>query len=159
MSSYIDVERSREVDAPAEAVWDWMRDSSLELFKLNLFHERVRLLDEELQRGSRVLIHHNFVGLYRQRRIATINTLREYEMGWGELAERSTDYFPHSQRFRIEPIGSHRCRISNRLRGRVDVPAAPLWWMPWFRFVAPRGLADELHQIARAVHVPSRQAA
>lgn len=158
LSSYIDVERVREVESPAEALWDWMLDPSLQLFKVNLFHESVRLLDRQLQRGSRVLIRHNFFKLYRQTRVATINTLRDYEIGWAELAE-GVDYFPHSQRFRIESLGSHRCRFSNRLRGRVDFPAAPLWWMPWFRLVTPRGLDAELRQIVEAIHAPSSPAA
>lgn len=123
-----------------------------------VFHERARLLDEELQRGSRVLIHHNFLRAYRQRRVATINALREYEIGWDELAERGTDFFPHSQRFRIEPVSSCCCLFSNRIGGRVDVPAAPLWWMPWFRLAAPTFIDDELRQIAEAIPAQSRTA-
>lgn len=153
LSSYIDVERSHDVNASRQAVWEWMLDPNLQLFKVNAFHKSACLQDERLQTGSRVLIHHNFLRVYRQRRVARINTLREFEIGWGELAQYGTDYFPHSQRFRIEATSNRSCRLSNRLRGRVNVPAAPLWWMPWFRIFAPRGLDDELRQIARGVDV------
>ena len=155
-ASHVDVERVWELAAPRDALWEWMLDPGLRLFEVNGFHESARLLDDELRRGSRVRVDHCFFGVYRQRRVAKINTLADYEIGWGELAEGGNDFFPHSQRFRIEATGSRRCRLSNRLRGRVDVPAAPLWWMPWFRVVAPRVLDAEMREIATAIGVPGR---
>ena len=143
-------ERRLQIEAPAEAVWDWMSDLR-RLLGLNRFHVGVDGTRPVTEVGQCVPIRHNVFGLYRRVRVARIRAYRRYHVAWGELQEHGKDWFPHSQSFTILPVDSRRCTVVNRLRGKFLLPAARYWLLPFYRRLAPRILDEENRSIAAHV--------
>jgi ligand-binding SRPBCC domain-containing protein len=138
------------IKAPADTVWHWMSDVR-RLLSLNLFHAAVTYPEPVRQSGLRIPVRHSIFGLYRRTRMARIHTYEKYVVAWGELQEEGIDRFPHSQSFKVVPIDAQTCMIINRLRGKFRLPAGRYWFLPFYRWLAPRLLADENRQIAAAV--------
>jgi hypothetical protein len=143
-------ERSIRIAASAETVWQWMADVR-RLLRLNLFHTAVDASAPVMQAGARVPVQHNVCGVYRRTRIAHIRVYRPYVVAWGELQAEGFDPFPHSQTFTIVSLDAQHCLVRNRLRGKCNIPGARYWFLPFYRWLAPRLLDDENRRIAAAV--------
>ena len=143
-------ERRLQIEAPAEAVWDWMSDLR-RLLSLNPFHVQVDSAQPVNKAGQRVPVRHNVFGLYRRVRIARIRVYRPFHVAWGELQEHGRDWFPHSQSFTVLPVGAHRCTIVNRLRGKFPLPGARYWLLPFYHRLACRILDQENMKLAAHV--------
>ena len=143
-------ERRLPIEAPAEAVWDWMSDLR-PLLSLNPFHAHVDSPQPVNEAGQRVPIRHNVFGVYRRVRIARISAYRRFHVAWGELQECGRDWFPHSQSFTIVPVDAQRCTIVNRLRGKFSLPGARYWLLPFYHRLACRILDQENRKIAACV--------
>jgi len=155
----VDVQRSRVLRAPVERVWAWMCEPArLELFRVNPFHAEAACGDAELRVGSRVRMEQR-LGPWREPRIARVATLRRYELAWSEVRADAEDWFPHSQRFTLEPRDGSACVLTNRLRGSFHLPGAGWWLMPWYRHVLPLVLDVENRRIARATEEAAGKAA
>ena len=146
-------ERRLQIEAPAEAVWDWMSDLRC-LLRLNRFHVYVDCAEPVTEVGQCVPIRHNVYGLYRRLRVARIRVYRRYHVAWGELQEDGKDWFPHSQSFTVLPIDAHRCTVVNRLCGKFLLPGVRYWLLPFYRRFAPRILDQE--NLSIAAHVVSK---
>lgn len=143
-------ERRLQIEAPAEAVWDWMADVR-RLLSLNPFHVHVDSAWPINKAGQRVPVRLNVFGLYRRVRIARTRVYRPFHVAWGELQERGRDWFPHSQSFTVLPVDGQRCTIVNRLRGKFALPGARYWLLPFYHRLACRILDQE--NLKLATHV------
>ena len=70
-----DCERQRQIDAPAQRVWEWLTVPQ-HVFSLNVFHLKAQFPETGLQKGSTIFIQHRFFGMYKQTRFARIRALR-----------------------------------------------------------------------------------
>lgn len=133
----IRLSRQREIRAPAERVWDWMRDArGLGLFRVNVFHARAETIAPELGVGARVQILHR-LGFASELREARLTALAPFEIAWAETKIGGADWFPHAQRFILDPLDPQRCRVENTLEGTFRLPGARWWLLPWYRHVLP----------------------
>ncbi len=147
----VHLERSRVLNCPAEAAWQWMcNPESLAVFHINPFHAEATCAEPRLQAGTQVHIQHS-LGLWGEMRIARIATLDPFELAWGEIKENGQDWFPHDQRFTLRPQSTDSCLLTNRLRGAFHLPAARWWLMPWYPSFANQLLDFENRRIAKAV--------
>ncbi len=154
----IDLERFRKIGFPREAVWEWMLGHPCELLSIDPLHARVEVPGLPLEKGDRILIHHEFPLGYRERRYAQINKIEPYVIGFGELTEEGRfDYFPHSYRFSVADLDSESCVVGFHLRGRFRFPAARWWWMPWFRQIAPARFEDALDELEASIREGLRE--
>jgi len=152
----VNLKRHRVINAPAGEVWEWMCDpSSLDLFRVNVFHVDAEFDGEELQVGSQVRVEHN-LGIRREMRIARISTLRPFEIAWGEIKAEGKDWFPHYQKLVLTARGEGSCEIHNTLRGTFNLPGAKWWLLSWYRYFLPLVLDSENRKIASATERPRR---
>ena len=143
-------ERCLQINASADAVWDWMADAR-RLLSLNIFHVAVTYPEPVMRAGLCVPIRHHIWGLYRQMRLARIRAYRKYFVACGEFQQHGFDLFPHSQSFTVVPLDTQTCLVVNRLRGQFRIPGARYWFLPLYRQLAPRILDYENRRIAAAV--------
>lgn len=144
-----------KIDRPADVVWEWMSDAR-NVLSINFFHERGDWPERIDKAGMRVDLPHNFWGLHRERRGATIRSYRKYHISYGDYKlkdEPGVDTFPHNQSFTVIPVDDDSCIVMNQIKG-VYVWPVPRFVREWaFRKFMPVILHDDLLVIAAAVGV------
>lgn len=143
-------ERMLRVDAPADAVWEWMSDPR-NLFSVNMLHAEVVTDETELRAGAVVTIQHDFFGFYQQERQAKVRELRRYFVAFGEFKTPDTpgrDPFPHNQSFQVVPVDDASCIVVNRITGRYVFPGSGLLGERLFRRYMPALLDDDNQVLA-----------
>jgi hypothetical protein len=143
-------ERLLRVEAPAEAVWDWMSEPR-NLFSINMFHAEVHTDEGELREGMVVTVDHDFFGAYQQRRQATVRELRPYFVSFGEYKGPEVpgrDPFPHIQSFQVVPVDDSSCILVNRISGRYVFPGSGVLGERLFARYMPAILDDDNQVIA-----------
>ena len=130
MSEVLDCKRELIVDKPADQVWDYISNLR-NAMTANQFHLSIDCADAVARAprtGLEVPILHEIMG-HRAYRIARITRFEDYSISWGERIPDDATYedsFPHSEGWKIESLGSNRCRIQNHLRGRWMLPVGQL---------------------------------
>lgn len=143
-------ERLLRVEAPADAVWEWM-SKPRNLFSVNMLHAEVLTDEEELRPGEVYTIDHDFFGFYQQRRQARVREVRPNFVAFGEFKapeEPGRDPFPHNQSFRLVPVDDGSCIVVNHIHGRYVFPGADLVGELLFRRYMPAILDDDNQMIA-----------
>ena len=135
MAETFETRRELQLNVSADQVWEWL--SSLpNVMTVNEFHVRLEC-DPTDVRGPRVgmdvPIVHEIYGKQHVR-LAKITHYGDYEIAWGErLPDPNVeDTFPHSEGWKVEPLGPGSCLLRNRIRGRpmyplVDIIGKELW--------------------------------
>lgn len=141
------------INKSADEVWEWMKDGR-NVLSINFFHEYGDWPEPIEKAGMRVDLPHNFWGLHKERRGATVRTYEKYKFAYGDYKLKDTpgvDTFPHSQAFTVVPIDDKSCIVMDEIKG-VYVWPVPKFVREWaFRKFMPVILKDDLLVIAAAV--------
>jgi len=161
MSESLRCEREIIVDKSADEVWEWLSNVR-NVMTANQFHMRLDCDDAEIRNpraGLEVPILHNILG--RQvHRIARITRFEDYAISWGERVPDNCGYvdsFPHSEGWKIESLGTNRCRIQNHLRGAFRLPVGKLIGKHVWDTVMPSILDHDLQDVALAAGAIDRK--
>jgi hypothetical protein len=154
MSEVLECKRELIVDKPADQVWEWLSNLR-HAMTANQFHLSIDC-DDAVARspkaGLEVPILHEIMG-HRAYRIARVTRFEDYAISWGERIPDDATYedsFPHSEGWRIESLGSNRCRIQNHLRGRWMLPVGQLIGRHSWDIIIPPILDNDLQDVAFA---------
>jgi hypothetical protein len=154
MSEVLECKRELVVDKSADQVWEWLSNLR-HVMTANQFHMSIDCDEATAQSpraGIDVPILHNLMGREAYR-IARITRYEDYLMSWGERVPDDCGYedtFPHSEGWRVEALGPHRCRIQNHLRGRFMMPAGQIIGKHVWDTVIPPILDNDLQDVAFA---------
>jgi hypothetical protein len=154
MSDVLECKRELVVDAPADQVWEWLSNLR-NVMTANQFHVSIDC-DDAVARapkvGLEVPILHDI--MHRKGyRIARITRFEDYAMSWGERVPDDAPYpdsFPHSEGWKVDSLGTNRCRIRNHLRGRWMSPIGRLIGKHAWGEVMPAILDNDLQDVAFA---------
>ena len=159
-------ESSRELELAksADEVWEWLSQIA-NVMTVNQFHVGIDCDPADVRDphvGLDVPIVHDIAG-HRHVRLAKITRLADYEIAWGERLPdpAAFDRFPHSEGWKVEPLGPGRCKIRNHLRGRHFFPLSDVIGKELWEVRTPPILDNDLQDVAfavgaveRKVHVP-----
>ena len=142
-----------KIDKPADEVWEFMKDMR-NVLSVNFFHERGDWPEPIEKAGMRVDLPHNFWGMAKEKRGATVRSYRKYHFSYGDYKLKETpgvDTFPHNQSFTVIPVDDKSCIVMDEIKG-VYVWPVPKFIREWaFRKFMPVILHDDLLVIAAAV--------
>ena len=161
MSEVLECRRELVVNKPADQIWEWLSDLR-HAMTANQFHLSIDC-DEAVARspkvGLEVPILHSILN-HKAVRIARVTKVEDYAISWGERIPDDATYedsFPHSEGWRVEPLGSNRCRIQNHLRGRWMLPVGRLIGKHSWDVIIPPILDNDLQDVAFAAGAIDRK--
>jgi hypothetical protein len=161
MSDVLECKRELIVDAPADQVWEWLSNLR-HAMTANQFHMSIDCDDavaKSPRAGLEVPILHNIMN-HKAYRIARVTKFEDYAISWGERIPDDATYedsFPHSEGWKIESLGTNRCRLQNHLRGRWMLPVGQLIGKHSWDVIIPPILDNDLQDVAFAAGAIDRK--
>jgi hypothetical protein len=160
MAETFETHRELEVNKSADEVWEWLSNVG-NAMTINQFHVGIDCDPADVRDpkvGLDVPIVHEIFGT-RHIRLGKITKYEDYEIAWGERLPDPTveDRFPHSEGWKIEPLGPGRCLLRNRLRGRHLFALSGVIGKELWDAMIPPILDNDLQDVAFAIGAVERK--
>jgi hypothetical protein len=112
------------LEVPVAVAWAWLADLE-RLVTVNMFHCGARY--EGAQRrgaGTRLVVDHRFfAGPVFPRLVRITHWEEPRRIGWVEIDPAHARYFfPHSEQFRLTPLGPDTTLLTDEIRGSLNLP-------------------------------------
>ncbi len=111
---------------PSDVAWEWIADLE-RLTTIGVFHRAARFEGERRRGvGARLIVEHGFaVGPALPRLVRVTHWDDGHRIRWTEVGEPLRKHaFPHSQEFRLEPLGADATLLTDEVRGTFNLPLA-----------------------------------
>jgi hypothetical protein len=146
------------LEVPVAVAWAWLADLE-RLVAVNMFHCGARFDGSQRQgAGTRLWVDHRFFAGPIFPRLVRITHWEELRrIGWVEIDPAHPRYFfPHSEQFRLTPLGPDTTLLTDEIRGSLNLPVFErsadrlLAWL-----TVRRAMRRQCACFARQIHLPA----
>jgi hypothetical protein len=112
------------LDVPVAVAWVWLADLE-RLVTVNMFHCGTRFAGPQRRgAGTRLWVDHRFfAGPIFPRLVRITHWEEPRRIGWVEIDPAHPRYFfPHSEQFRLAPLGPAATLLTDEIRGSLNLP-------------------------------------
>lgn len=133
------------------------------LSTLNLFHRRTRLVGERRRGvGAQLVVDHGFpIGPTMARVVRVTHWDEGQRVRWTDVDPTFPGYlFPHSEQFRLTPLGEHATLLTDELKGTVSprVPGVARLDALFERLIVRRAIALQCAKLRREIQSSEKPA-
>lgn len=133
------------------------------LSTLNLFHRRTRVVGERRHGvGAHLIVDHGFpVGPTMARVVRVTHWDQDQRVRWTDVDPTFPGYlFPHSEQFRLTPLGEHATLLTDELKGTLSprIPGAVLLDTVFDRLIVRRAIALQCARLRREIQSSEKPA-